>query len=764
MIKSQSSSLSLILSSLAISLLTACGSGSKQEQSPQQPPVATAPVAIVDRAVVLNDTPIEVDVLSNDSQGSGGALTLTAVTTATYGSTSIVNNKIRYQSTANFLGTDSFSYTVTSGNLTATATVNVEGHQSVTLKGRVIDSLIPDASIKLDVNGETFSTTTDSQGYFSLPLLFKSAPEQHLLRIRAYGVQKHNQSYVTLSSLLETPTQILALRKSNQIVEMTEVSALALSPLTTARDLLIHKIAGKFKVLPSEMADAEISIGAESFVNIAATIKLLVDNSSFKIPEGFATIEEFANNSSAFEQFMQKNSQGDESPIAKARIALLANHNLPGQQPTLLGDYVRVNDSPIFLPSNSFETLALNENSISITVDDSYGQFLAGTKAITRSGNNIEIIDPQLTGYFFKTGSVHARSWLTDDISKTAWTVNFCPDLLSMELYIGYKGIKIIESNPHNFIAEITTFRRHTPVAGSECGNVYPQSQTTTTSRVVKFVAKNHLLSSPLSFDLATSRKWILPDVYGRSSENDLFTLNEDGTFHSLTGAYHGLKSTWSISTDKKTLSLTVTDPANPTKHSQMDLQISRKLDHGYSILSTFKNHLSPEKFSQLRSALPITGSGVIDLLAGAVGKNKIVLAAISSQTYEWQGRKRLYGDWYGWLLNQDKSARVPKFTCDGEIMVLGNICNRVFGFAPLDVSTGVWDVKNGELHVERGSKSLYDNQTCKLDKPCNLRVIVPLYAKDGLITGYEYNVDYRNSYFVKPRMMHWTIEDLPAQ
>ncbi len=763
MFKTHANLAAFILSTVAIVGLTACGGGSSAEQLPPQPPVATAPDAAADRAVVTNDSTIEVDVLVNDKPGSAGALTITAVTSATLGQTSIVNNKIRYQPPANFLGNDSFSYTVASGSLNASATVTIEGQQSLILKGMLADATLTEANISVEVNGETFTALTDSQGYFSLPVLFKTLPNAQLLRLKASGLAKNNQSSLTFSSVLESPSQLLARRNANSTVDMTVLPALKLDVLTTAQDIIFRKIIGKNSFTFSEMRDAEISVVPVTLVNTAAAIQWIIDDAANRLPAGYTNIEALVSNQSAFDQFLRNIAQGSDSTLLQARTKFIANHRLDAGQMPAIGDYLRVVDTQIFLPEISFENLTLKSDAVTITTDNLNGQFFAGTKNIQFQGNLLELVDPELKGYLQQKGVVYARSWLPDELSKTAWTSSFCPDLINIDVFDGYQSIKIIQSNPRNFIAEISTFRRQTPVAGSECGNVYPQSRTTKNTRIVKFVRKNELISA-LPFDLSISKKWILPDPIGRVNDNDLFTLNDDGTFDTLTGTHQGAVKTWALSADKKVLTLTLTDSVSPSKNYQMDVQINRKLDHGYSVLATFKNSVSPEPFSQLRATLPVAGPGVIDLLTASAGKNKMIISAFNSRAYEWQGRTRLIGDWYGWILNQENRVRVPQFTCDNVIMYPGDDCFGKLAYTPIDTLNGVWEVKNNELHVVSADRTTYRPSYCQFDQPCNLRVIVPLYEKDGLITGYEFNKLPRDVYLVKPRLIQMTIQDLPAQ
>jgi VCBS repeat-containing protein len=88
--------------------------------------VNDAPVATADSANALTGQLTTINVLSNDTDEDGNALTITAVTSPTKGGTASINaGKIDFTSAQGFAGTDTFTYTVSDGTATSTATVTV---------------------------------------------------------------------------------------------------------------------------------------------------------------------------------------------------------------------------------------------------------------------------------------------------------------------------------------------------------------------------------------------------------------------------------------------------------------------------------------------------------------------------------------------------------------------------------------------------------------------------------------------------------------
>jgi len=88
-------------------------------------PVNDAPVARDDTVTTDEDTPITISVLSNDSDPEGDTLILVGANGASHGSLSTANGTVTYTPESDFYGTDSFSYTVSDGTESATATVSV---------------------------------------------------------------------------------------------------------------------------------------------------------------------------------------------------------------------------------------------------------------------------------------------------------------------------------------------------------------------------------------------------------------------------------------------------------------------------------------------------------------------------------------------------------------------------------------------------------------------------------------------------------------
>jgi hypothetical protein len=147
----------------------------------QKEDVNIAPVAQDDSAKTAYETAVKIDVLSNDSDEDGDALSISSTTSPANGSVVIESGAITYTPNDDFSGEDSFEYSITDGadNATAKVTVSVGENPNTAPEAKddtattayetavTIDVLANDS----DANDDTLritSTTTASHGSVSI--------------------------------------------------------------------------------------------------------------------------------------------------------------------------------------------------------------------------------------------------------------------------------------------------------------------------------------------------------------------------------------------------------------------------------------------------------------------------------------------------------------------------------------------------------------------------------------------------------------------
>ncbi|MEZ5644406.1 MAG: Ig-like domain-containing protein [Burkholderiaceae bacterium] len=139
-------------------------------------PVNDAPVAVDDAVSTDEDTPVTVVVLPNDTDVDGDTLTVTAVTQGTNGTVAIdpVSGNPVYTPNADFVGTDTFTYTISDGNggtdtATVTVTINPVNDAPVAVDDAVSTDEDTPVTVAVlpndtDVDGDTLTVTAVTQG------------------------------------------------------------------------------------------------------------------------------------------------------------------------------------------------------------------------------------------------------------------------------------------------------------------------------------------------------------------------------------------------------------------------------------------------------------------------------------------------------------------------------------------------------------------------------------------------------------------------
>ena len=148
----------------------------------------TAPVANADTAAVIELTSVLIDVLANDTDADGDALTITSVTNGTLGTVTTDGATVTYTSIGG-VGADSFTYDISDGNGgTATGTVSVDVIAANVAPVATDDAYATDEDVALvvdAVNG-VLANDTDADGD-ALTAVLVTGPANGTLTLNADG-------------------------------------------------------------------------------------------------------------------------------------------------------------------------------------------------------------------------------------------------------------------------------------------------------------------------------------------------------------------------------------------------------------------------------------------------------------------------------------------------------------------------------------------------------------------------------------------------
>ncbi len=126
-------------------------------------PVNDAPLAKDDKAQTEANQPVSIDVLANDTDVDGDSLNISKAGNGTHGTAVVSGKQIIYTPSHDFVGTDSLTYTVTDGSLSASGTVNitVTPPQYLITVSWEYDSKVPVSGFRLYYNGAQVAAASD---------------------------------------------------------------------------------------------------------------------------------------------------------------------------------------------------------------------------------------------------------------------------------------------------------------------------------------------------------------------------------------------------------------------------------------------------------------------------------------------------------------------------------------------------------------------------------------------------------------------------
>src|SRR5262249_27097520 len=119
------------------------------------------PVAVNDSASTNEDTPVDIDVVANDSDVDGDTLSLFSVGTAAHGSVTIGSGKARYSPAANYNGGDGFTYVVSDGHggqATGSVSVTINPVNDVPLANSQLVSTNGNTPVSITLTGSDLET------------------------------------------------------------------------------------------------------------------------------------------------------------------------------------------------------------------------------------------------------------------------------------------------------------------------------------------------------------------------------------------------------------------------------------------------------------------------------------------------------------------------------------------------------------------------------------------------------------------------------
>ncbi|MFK3858779.1 PKD domain-containing protein [Pseudoalteromonas rhizosphaerae] len=321
---------SMLAASISLALLSGCESDFVDH--PDEP-INTAPVISVSDTAVVEKQAISISATVQDegpvtylwSQNAGLSVALENTNT---GTVSFIAPSVSEDKKI------SLNLTVTdSEGLTSEKNVVVDIQQQLvklSLEGIATDSPLIDAAIKAKIGSQEFTTTTNSDGYYSLELaLDDDADMSQLVTIEAQG--KEQQQAALLQSRLMSFASLKTKAGDDAVLTNDEDFSVNITNLTTAKSALLAR-ENLFVDIKSEQDLKRLSneISADELVKVATTIKVILDKSTsnelFALPEGVNNVLELALDNEKMTQYIKKVEQTPE--FSQAQEEMLADEKV----------------------------------------------------------------------------------------------------------------------------------------------------------------------------------------------------------------------------------------------------------------------------------------------------------------------------------------------------------------------------------------------------------------------------------------------------
>lgn len=306
------------MSATALALLAACNDSDTE--------VNVAPVAAADSSEVKLGNSVTINVLANDSDENNDTLEVVSTTEPSSGVVTISSNsEVVYTPNEAFLGSDSFSYTISDGEQQASAEVSISVYNEVVVSGRVIDDPIPNAEVTIQVGANEIQATADGDGYYKSSVRFTN--NEQLIHLNASGVGE--QDNVNLLSYLGNAGDAFLAAGDDGELTREEAPHVNVTNLTTAYTILAERNNGGEAFSTYEEYEAAVDkVNSDEAIEVAAVIKLIIDDPSFAQPEGFETVVDLVKDSEGYAQFIDTVEQTSPGKLEEVKQAILSDSDI----------------------------------------------------------------------------------------------------------------------------------------------------------------------------------------------------------------------------------------------------------------------------------------------------------------------------------------------------------------------------------------------------------------------------------------------------
>ncbi len=190
------------------------------------------------------------------------------------------------------------------------------GAYRTTISGLITDEPIPFATVSVTIDGQTYTTVADENGAYSLEILTTNLNQ--LVKIESTATDAETGDTIDFVNLVGTFSKVLEGANDQNVTNVTSASYI----------LAVEANGGEEPTTIEELEAAETSIDATELFELAAVIKLIVDDRDYSLPEGYDSIIEFIADENAVETYVEEVNATDPDAINNSLQEILADSNL----------------------------------------------------------------------------------------------------------------------------------------------------------------------------------------------------------------------------------------------------------------------------------------------------------------------------------------------------------------------------------------------------------------------------------------------------
>ena len=293
-----------LLSVALAAVVTGCGgSGGSNGDTPEPLPQNTAPVFDAVSVDTINGNALDLDLSEHASDADGDALSIVSIGEVEHGTLSTSGLIVAYDPDDSFAGSEMVEVTLTDGTDEVSGSITFNAFQQVALSGQVVDEPIPGAIVTVSLGGQDFEAVADANGNYLLEI--QTQDLDSYVKVSAKGGQGSEGKGIALVSLLGEIGSLIESAGDDRTVGGEGETEANVTNVTTARYVLAVDANGGEEISSDEaMAEAEKSIDADELLEVAAVIKVVLDNPEYSLPEGVTDVVELVSNAEAYNDFV----------------------------------------------------------------------------------------------------------------------------------------------------------------------------------------------------------------------------------------------------------------------------------------------------------------------------------------------------------------------------------------------------------------------------------------------------------------------------